>query len=41
MSVEADLDNLVRPHLVFKATRFVTGEDWTKKNEEGTFERDL
>ena len=27
MVVEEDLKNLVRPHLVFKATRFVRGED--------------
>ena len=41
MSVDGDLENLVRPHLVFKATRFVRGEDWTKQNGEGIFERDL
>jgi len=27
MTVRADLGNLIRPHLVFKATRFVRGED--------------
>ena len=27
MEVSADLSNLVRPHLVFKATKFVRGED--------------
>lgn len=27
MTVRADLSNLIRPHLVFKATRFVRGED--------------
>ena len=27
MEVSDDLSNLVRPHLVFKATRFVRGED--------------
>ena len=41
MEVEADLSNVVRPHLVFRATNFVRGEDWTQKSKEGTFERDL
>ena len=27
MEVKGDLSNLIRPHLVFKATRFVRGED--------------
>ena len=27
MEVEDDLSNLVKPHLVFKATQFVKGED--------------
>ena len=41
MKVEDDLSNLVRPHLVFKATRFVRGEDQNQKNEEGILEREL
>ena len=41
MVVEDDLSNMVRPHLVFKATRFVRGEDWSKKDENGIFERDF
>ena len=36
-----DLSNMIRPHLVFKATRFVRGEDWTKKDAKGNLERDL
>ena len=41
MEVEADLSNLVRPHLVFKASKFVAGEDWSRKDENGILERDL
>ena len=41
MSAEADLSNLIRPHIVFKATRFVRGEDQSKRDKNGTLERDL
>ena len=41
MEVSDDFSNLVRPHIVFKVTKFVRGEDWTQKNQSGTFERDL
>ena len=41
MSVEEDLSNLVRPHLVFKGTKFVMGENWTKKDADGNQEKDL
>ena len=41
MAVEEDLGNLIKPHLVFKATKFVRGEDWCKKDENGVFEREL
>ena len=41
MAVEKDLSNVVRPHLVFKATRFVRGEDQVKRNEDGILEREL
>ena len=41
MEVEDDLSNLPRPHLVFKASRYVKGEDWHKKDENGVLERKL
>ena len=41
MEVSEDLSNLIRPHLVFKATNFIRGEDWTKREGNGVFERDL
>ena len=41
MEVSEDLSNLVRPHLVFKATRFARGEDWRKRDVDGTLEREL
>ena len=41
MEVADDLSNLVRPHLVFKASKFVQGEDWSRKDENGVLERDL
>ena len=41
MDVTKDRLNLVRPHLVFKATAFVRGEDWKQKNEDGILEREL
>ena len=41
MTVEDDLRNLVRPHLVFKATHFTAGEDQGKKTKEGQLEREL
>ena len=39
--VEDDLSKLVRPHLVFRATRFVRGEDQNQKNEDDSLEREL
>ena len=41
MTVEDDLRNLVRPHLVFKATNFKAGENQEKKTKEGQLEREL
>ena len=41
MVLEDDLRNLIRPHLVFKASKFVRGEDWSQKDENWSFERDL
>ena len=41
MAVEADMSNVIRPHLVFRAKHFVGGEDWTKRDGNGNFERDL
>ena len=41
MEVAKDMTNLIRPHLVFKATKFHRGEDWTQKNDNRTYERDL
>ena len=41
MKVKDDLSNLVRPHLVFRATRFVRGGDLHQKNGEGILERAL
>ena len=41
MEVSKDSRNLGRPHLVFKATAFVRGEDWKQKNQDGILERDL
>ena len=41
MVSEDDLRNLIRPHLVFKASKFVLGKDWSQKDENGNFERDL
>ena len=35
MEVASDMSNLIRPHLVFKATKFYRGEDWTVKNDSG------
>ena len=40
MKVEEDLSNLVRPHLVFKATKFIKGEDQHQKDKNGKLERD-
>ena len=41
MEVDSDLSNIVRPHLVFRATKFVRGEDWKQRDEHGHLERDL
>ena len=41
MEVSDDRSNLIRPHLVFKATKYYRGEDWTVKNDTGIYERDL
>ena len=41
METAEDGSNLIQPHLVFKATQFVRGEDWTQKDLNGTLERDL
>ena len=41
MEVLGDQSNLVKPHLVFKASKFVRGEDQKQKNEDGVWEKDL
>ena len=41
MELDKDQRNLVRSHLVFKATKFIRGEDQIWKNPHGTLERDL
>ena len=41
MEIEEDMRNLIRPHLVFKASKFVRGEDWIQKDPNGTYEREL
>ena len=41
MELDQDLRNLIRPHLVFKATKFVRGEDQLQKDQNGTYEREL
>lgn len=41
MELKADLSNLIRPHVLFKATKFIRGEDQTKRDEHGNYEHDL
>ena len=41
MKVAEDGYNMIKPHLVFKASNFVRGEDWSQKDINGTLERDL
>ena len=41
MSTSQQESNLIKPHLVFKATKFIRGEDWIVKDSNGTYEREL
>ena len=41
MSINEEECNLIKPHLVFKATNFTCGEDWTVKDTNGIYEREL
>ena len=41
MEVKDDLSNVVRPHIIFRATKFTRGEDWNQKDKDGKLERDL
>ena len=41
MSTSQQESNLIKPHLVFKATKFLRGEDWIVKDSNGTYECEL